>query len=197
MENRKIQYTKQAIFDALIELLKKKPVEKISVTELCKIADINRTSFYKYYLDIYDLMEKTQNEFYDKIHQAAIQKCQLSDDMKGLPSQLRQGALKIMKKNHEFCQILLADHNNLFFNRLIKDSVSFLDTQYTSLIAEKSLRAEKTTAFQSRMLYQYIVNGSVSIARYWVENGCQESIEEVDHILCEVNRKVVELLWVD
>lgn len=62
MSNRKIQYTKRSICDALVSLLKEKPLEKISVTEVCQRADVNRSSFYKHYLDIYDLMDKLEDE---------------------------------------------------------------------------------------------------------------------------------------
>lgn len=47
--------TKERIETALLELLKTKPLEKITVTELAKVAMINKGTFYLHYLDIYDL----------------------------------------------------------------------------------------------------------------------------------------------
>ena len=61
-ENRKTRYTKMAIQDSLFELMGKKPIEKITITELCKNADINRTTFYAHYSDQYDLLSKIENE---------------------------------------------------------------------------------------------------------------------------------------
>ena len=46
MENRKTQYTKSVIRESFLSLLREKPVEKITVTELCAKADINRSTFY-------------------------------------------------------------------------------------------------------------------------------------------------------
>ena len=39
-------------------LIREKPVAKITVSEICAKAEINRGTFYRYYLDVYDLAEK-------------------------------------------------------------------------------------------------------------------------------------------
>ena len=50
------------IQNVFLELLKEKPVAKITVKEICGHAEINRSTFYKHYQDVYDLMEKLENE---------------------------------------------------------------------------------------------------------------------------------------
>jgi len=47
--------TKERIEEALLSLLKTKPLEKITVTELARTAMINKGTFYLHYLDIFDL----------------------------------------------------------------------------------------------------------------------------------------------
>ena len=42
---------------ALIEMLEKKPVEKISVTEILEQSGYSRSSFYRNYVDYYDFVE--------------------------------------------------------------------------------------------------------------------------------------------
>ena len=54
--DRRIKYTKKIIKETFINLLEKKDLNKITVSEICKIADINRSTFYRYYLDVYDLL---------------------------------------------------------------------------------------------------------------------------------------------
>lgn len=49
MEDRRTRLTKRLIAKSLIELIKTKPVDQISVSELCRQADINRATFYRYY----------------------------------------------------------------------------------------------------------------------------------------------------
>ena len=48
--------TKKIIKDTFIEMLEKKNIQKIYVRELCEKADINRSTFYKYYESQYDLL---------------------------------------------------------------------------------------------------------------------------------------------
>lgn len=64
--DRRTKYTKNVIRQALMELLKEKPISKITVTDICKLADINRSTFYSYYEDVYALMTQMQNELFEK-----------------------------------------------------------------------------------------------------------------------------------
>ena len=61
MDLRK-QRTKNSIINAFIQLRAKKPLEKITVTELAELAYINKATFYTYYQDIYDLSEQLETE---------------------------------------------------------------------------------------------------------------------------------------
>ena len=61
--------TKKLIYHTFIELLEKKPFDKITVKDIVEACDINRNTFYYYYSDIYDLLEeifmKELNELVD------------------------------------------------------------------------------------------------------------------------------------
>jgi AcrR family transcriptional regulator len=65
--DRRTQFTQSVIKEAFIQLLQKMPVEKISVTEICKIAEINRGTFYIHYQDPYDVLKQIENEYGNKI----------------------------------------------------------------------------------------------------------------------------------
>ena len=52
-------YTAQLMNQALLDLLEKKDIEFISITEITKKAGVNRSTFYLHYEDIYDLLEET------------------------------------------------------------------------------------------------------------------------------------------
>ena len=49
-----------AAFAAMVE--GKKPVSKITVREICERAQINRSTFYAHYMDVYDLFEKVESQ---------------------------------------------------------------------------------------------------------------------------------------
>ncbi|MCH5193319.1 MAG: TetR/AcrR family transcriptional regulator [Oscillospiraceae bacterium] len=66
MDNR-IEKTRQSIAKAFVELRSHKPLERITVKELCELAQINKSTFYCHYVDIYDLSEKVEQHIVSDI----------------------------------------------------------------------------------------------------------------------------------
>ena len=48
-ENQRIMLTKRLLKESMLRLLQERPLEKISITELCRNAGINRATFYRHY----------------------------------------------------------------------------------------------------------------------------------------------------
>ena len=61
-QDRRTRYTRQSIKETFLELLKQKNFTKITVTEICKISEINRGTFYLHYYDIHDVLEDILND---------------------------------------------------------------------------------------------------------------------------------------
>lgn len=47
--NQRVRLTKTLLQNALLKILQEKPICKISVRELCQLAEINRSTFYQHY----------------------------------------------------------------------------------------------------------------------------------------------------
>lgn len=60
--DKRIEKTQKAIKEAFIKLRAKKPLEKISIKELCEIAYINKSTFYSHYENIYALSDALEYE---------------------------------------------------------------------------------------------------------------------------------------
>lgn len=60
--DKRIEKTEKAIKEAFMELRAKKPLEKISVKELCENAYINKSTFYSHYEDLYALSDALEYE---------------------------------------------------------------------------------------------------------------------------------------
>ena len=69
-EDRRIAMTKRLLKAALIELLKEQDIYHISIRELCERADVNRTTFYKYYGSQFDLLTDMEKDMLDFIAKA-------------------------------------------------------------------------------------------------------------------------------
>lgn len=97
-EDRRVRYTKQAIRDGFLRLLAEKPIEKISVTEICREADINRGTFYAHYSDPYELKRSLE----DQLSDALAQRLQES----GLKRLTSLQTLRLLSENRELCRRL-------------------------------------------------------------------------------------------
>lgn len=64
INDHRTRVTRHLIRKAFTDLLSRKPIQSISVKELCETAGINRGTFYTHYTDIYDLKKQLQ---YDSV----------------------------------------------------------------------------------------------------------------------------------
>ena len=62
MEDKRITKTKRALKSALLELLTTQAFDVISITELCKIANVSRITFYTHYKDKFALLDDIFND---------------------------------------------------------------------------------------------------------------------------------------
>lgn len=58
--------TKQLLKNALLDMLASQPLEKIRVQALCSKAQVNKTTFYNHYRDIYDLYKEILRDFFQE-----------------------------------------------------------------------------------------------------------------------------------
>ena len=58
----RIEKTRQSIINAFIELRSHKELERITIKELCEKAQINKSTFYSHYQDIYHLSDTLETE---------------------------------------------------------------------------------------------------------------------------------------
>lgn len=171
--DRRVKYTKKVIKETFIDLLQEKDINKISVSELCQKCDINRATFYRYYIDIYDLLEKIEQELIDKLKQMLLTYKNYS--IKDLVKEY----LKVVLENKELIRILFTNSKNLnFLNEFIEYfyencKLKLFDGLYYQNEEEKNL----DTIF--------VVNGTLGIIYYWVENDFSEDIDDLAN---EINR---------
>jgi len=65
--DRRTRYTRKVIKDAYLELLGEMQPQKVTVTEVCRRAEINRGTFYIHYEDLPQVMEELENEAFDEL----------------------------------------------------------------------------------------------------------------------------------
>lgn len=67
MYEKKRRKTEKQIETSLLQLMKENTFETISIRQLIDLAEVNRSTFYRHYLDKYDLLEKIENRLLDDL----------------------------------------------------------------------------------------------------------------------------------
>lgn len=67
MSNKKSEITKKQIMDSYLQLMEKKNWKKITVKEIYSNVDLTRSTFYQYFSNIYDLMERIETPLLESL----------------------------------------------------------------------------------------------------------------------------------
>lgn len=160
--NKRRKESQKRIENAFVQLLQTQELAKISVTAICSSAQVNRTTFYANYLDIYDLAD-------------AVQK-RLEEEVLGLATTDRENITSL-----DFLK---------FFHH-VKDNQLFYKT-YFKLGYDRHLRITDYDLKQAEKYYdnQYIEyhleffrSWLNAVIKKWLENDCAESPEEIYSII--------------
>ena len=150
-EDRRNAYTEKMIRDTVFQLLETKPIEKISVTEVCKIAGINRSTFYLHYMDCMHVLEIEQDHFCDQL-------------IEYMESNKESGSIEIIVKLHEIIRenqdlyILLIRSGNIM--QSMKKFVAYCSGFLVKRIMEQTSLTEEAAGWVA----QYIISGSLTIS---------------------------------
>lgn len=167
-EDRRVTYTKRVIRDSFLQLLSEMPVEKISVTDICKNADINRGTFYSHYSDPYDLKQKLTQEIVGIITERAHDLVNL-DSEKRDPVQM----LRILQQNRELCRIFAEPYGD--FDTLVKIIDSQLARDLDIFFDPSGGIPEQNTACLRMMCTAAIA----ALVKYWMDNDFRQDPEEI------------------
>ncbi len=161
-EDQRIRLTKTLLKNALIDLLQEKTMAQITIKEICIMAGVNRTTFYKYYIDEYNLLEEIENDL--------LKTLQLNIIHKG--ETLLDQVFIIIRENMKITKALV--NNNIdpdFPNKL------FAIPNIKKIIKEFSKEMYSENEFNK--IYLFICNGGYALVKDWIINNCTESPKEI------------------
>jgi predicted DNA-binding protein YlxM (UPF0122 family) len=165
--DRRTAYTRMVLKDALLEMLVDHHLEDITVKELCERADVNRSTFYRNFSDVYDLFEQTERELTEK----AFSTGDMRND--------RFALLDVIYQNQAFYREFFRAHmRSPFVEETIR---SFGEKMREELKARGSYDEETFGVF-----YRYNVHGVVGVIGDWLDGGCKKTPQELGELLYAV-----------
>lgn len=115
-EDKRVIRSKKQMKGALLKLLKEKNTDKISTSELCKAAGVNRNTFYAHYDHPADLLAEIQKEFTDRIVPIMQSLFENNDRQTAIVSICRT-----VKKYSDFCLLFQKHFDESFFQSILAD----------------------------------------------------------------------------
>ena len=171
--DRRTKYTKKIIKDTLIKLLSEKDIKKVTVSEICKIADVNRATFYRYYLDVYDLLNKIEEDFINELKAPYLEDPARISSVGAFSKEI----LAVFLENKDLVRILFNTNNNIYFLNEV------LEVAYDMCKAKWMNDVPEITEAEINYAAIFIFNGALGIVNYWVKNDFDKDIEEVSHAI--------------
>ncbi|MDE6168706.1 MAG: TetR/AcrR family transcriptional regulator [Acetatifactor sp.] len=159
------------IREAFLDLLKKKPIEKISIGELCEKANVHRSTFYRHYTDIYALMDCIYDDAYHEIFTSFASTLQRGTyDFDHIGYNMILAACTMTEQKQKHYRMLLFSRNSLLIQRLA-------DGIYELYLGEHI--ASYTPGPELGLHYRYLTYGIIGVWSGWIRDGCKVPKEQV------------------
>ncbi len=160
--NKRRRETRERIEKLFVEQLQTKEIDEITVSALCKLAGVNRSTFYDNYLDVYDLADCIRDR--------------LAADVE----QLYHGELASKYQADDWLRLFRHIYDNqIFYKTYFKLGY---DTHPVDL---STLQAIYRVFPEQHMEYhvEFFKAGFNAIVKKWLQSGCRETPEELAEIL--------------
>lgn len=163
--------SKKMIREAFFTLLKTKDINKITATDIIKLADINRSTFYAHYPDVYGVIEELEDEAIEKMLEI------LSNfDFKTFflnPTPLLLEVSRQIEKEKEYYQLFIQNNiSNSFFEKLKTMFAKFM-------LEDSNIPNELKSLPVIKIRISYFAGGIINLYKEWLLNRLDCSLNDI------------------
>lgn len=161
--NKRKKESIERIEKVFIDLLQTRELNEISVSDICKRAGLNRTTFYANYTDIYGLADSIRDKLENNL------------------SDLYQNEITQGFNSNDYLKLFYhIKENQIFYQTYFKLGY---DNNYKIFTYDTALAREH---FQNKFIeyhMKFFKSGITEVIKLWLQNGCQESPEDMFEII--------------
>lgn len=168
--DRRIRKTKAALRHGLAVLTQKKSIKEITVKELVEEVDINRSTFYLHYTDIYTMVSELENELLAQFRQAInlYPPTSSEDEM----CRFFEHIYNILADNREICIALVSENGDISFIRQVED---FVAGRIKKIFESGMVKNIDDTKY----VFDFCISGGMGLFKHWLTD---ENVLEPAHM---------------
>lgn len=177
--DRRVIYTKKLLRDSLMTLMEEKPISRISVTELCKGAGVNRGTFYSHYHEPEDVLRNIEEELVNSVRD-------ILDNLNDI-SEIYHAITHALYRNKEACRLLISPNGD---PNCIKHMLE-LSTKYFAQRTQPMLNIDQAAL---RYIHAFMFSGTVAVLEEWLVNDIGRTPEEIAEIIITMKKRLLDNL---
>lgn len=176
-EDLRIRRTRKLLSGALIDLMKKKPFEKITVRDICDTAMVHRSTFYTHFSDKYELLQYCLGDFKSVFDQTDITENSLDGYRAYYLKVAREIAKEIQNNRDMYRAFVKKNHEESIMQRFHRE--------LELLILKKLKKCEPQLVLPvpPDFLATFYSGACMSVLVKWLESNDTYHTEEIIHYL--------------
>ena len=178
-EDRRVTMTKQLLKSSLVEMLKTESIHRLSIRALCEHADINRSTFYKYYGSQYELLKELEDDWLKNVEVYI-------NEMTNSYESYKMGIFEILRyaeENIELTKLLLNSNVDPGFPPKL---ISFPDVQR---LLDEGLPVSKDPDI-AEYASKFYIDGAFSMIKHWLNKEHREPPQKMARIMLRVFERI-------
>lgn len=164
VKDRRTRRTRAHLEEGLLRLMEQKSINNITVRELTECVDVNRSTFYLHYTDIYDMVGRIEDDmiasFYEELDRDKSERTTEEDVY-----HFMEKAICKLQENRRKLLILCGENgDHTFINRLTDVTYKQANVWFKSILGEKS------EPEQVELAVAFFCSGCVSLLDKWLKS---------------------------
>ena len=175
--NRLLRETDEKIIRAVYALMTQehRPIGKITVREICERTGIHRSTFYAHYRDIFDLVDKVEQNMSRQLTETFFRKLDENASARDCFIEL----FTFIREHRDFYLYYLTESKQYGILQLAWDPIRERASARNVDPARFGARTEEEMAYHG----VFFLVGITAVVRMWLQKGCRETPAELYDLL--------------
>lgn len=172
-DNQRSRLTRMLLKNAYLTLMRTKQSGKITVKDLCEVAQVNRSTFYLHFNEPNDILMSLEDEAIEQIS-AYLRSIGAQEESSPDVQKYLLSFLQYIRKNDETFRCLLVENSDPHFRRKLFDlSLELIPVDF-------SLPMESD---QLRTVCRFMISGSIELLTEWIREDYKISDQQMGLLL--------------